>query len=62
MVFHAGTKLVDGQCVTAGGRVLGVTALADTLRGALDAAYADAEKISFTDMHMRHDIGANALK
>lgn len=62
LVFHAGTKLVDGQCVTAGGRVLGVTALADTLRGALDAAYADAEKISFTDMHMRHDIGANALK
>ena len=62
LVFHAGTKQVDGECVTAGGRVLGVTALADTLRGALDAAYADAEKISFTDMHMRHDIGANALR
>lgn len=62
IVFHAGTKLSDGECLTAGGRVLGVTALASDLRAALDAAYAAAGKISFKDMHMRHDIGANALK
>ena len=45
-----------------GWSVLGVTALADTLPDALKAAYAAAEKISFKDMHMRHDIGANALR
>ena len=60
-VFHAGTKLEGGKLLTAGGRVLGVTALSSTLRGALTSAYAAAEKISFKDKHMRHDIGANAL-
>ena len=57
-VYHAGTKLADGSYVTAGGRVLGVTALGDTLRGAVDAAYAAARKISFEGMHMRSDIGS----
>ena len=57
-VYHAGTKLADGDFVTAGGRVLGVTALGDTLRGAVDAAYAAARKISFEGMHMRSDIGS----
>ena len=57
-VYHAGTKLADGAYVTAGGRVLGVTALGDTLRGAVDAAYAAARKISFEGMHMRSDIGS----
>ena len=61
-VFHAGTKLADGQIVTAGGRVLGVTATASTLPEAIDRAYAAAEKITFTDRHMRHDIGQRALK
>lgn len=61
-VFHAGTKRDGDKLLTAGGRVLGVTALADTLPEALKAAYAAAEKISFKDMHMRHDIGANALR
>ena len=61
-VFHAGTKLADGQIVTAGGRVLGVTATASTLPEAIDRAYAAAEKITFTDRNMRHDIGQRALK
>ena len=61
-VFHAGTKLADGSIVTAGGRVLGVTATASTLPEAIDRAYAAAEKITFTDRHMRHDIGQRALK
>ena len=61
-VFHAGTKLTEGQVVTSGGRVLGVTATADTLKEAIERAYAAAEKITFTDRHMRHDIGQRALK
>lgn len=61
-VFHAGTKLLDGQMVTSGGRVLGVTATADTLEQAVQKAYAAADGIEFTDLHMRRDIGARALK
>ena len=57
-VYHAGTKLSDGQLVTAGGRVLGVTATGDTLRGAVDAAYAAAREIHFEGAHMRSDIGS----
>ena len=57
-VYHAGTKLADGNFVTAGGRVLGVTAMGDTLRGAVDAAYAAARKIHFEGAHMRSDIGS----
>ncbi len=60
-VFHAGTKMQEGQLVTAGGRVLGVTATADTLAEAVQKAYAAAQKIDFKDKHMRHDIGARAL-
>ena len=61
-VFHAGTKkLADGTLVTNGGRVLGLSVTADTLRGAIDGAYAAAEKINFEDMHYRRDIGARAL-
>ncbi len=56
-VYHAGTKLVDGKFVTAGGRVLGVTATGKTLDEALSRAYAGVEKIHFTDVHYRHDIG-----
>lgn len=56
-VYHAGTKLVDGKFVTAGGRVLGVTATGKTLDEALAKAYAGVEKIHFTNAHYRHDIG-----
>ncbi|MEW6276894.1 MAG: phosphoribosylamine--glycine ligase, partial [Bacillota bacterium] len=47
MVFHAGTALVDGQVVTAGGRVLGVTAVAKTIREAIDRAYQGVQAINF---------------
>ncbi len=57
VVFHAGTAEQDGQIVTNGGRVLGVTALGDTLEQAIGNAYAAAKPISFTDMHFRTDIG-----
>lgn len=57
-VFHAGDKLCDdGGLVTAGGRVLGVTAVAGTLEQAVAGAYEAASRISFKDMHYRRDIG-----
>lgn len=61
LVFHAGTKLTEEGVVTAGGRVLGVTATADTLEKAIDKAYAAADQIAFTDLHRREDIGQRAL-
>ena len=58
VVFHAGTKFGEnGQYLTNGGRVLGVTATAPTLDEAIDRAYAAGKHISFTDMHFRTDIG-----
>ncbi len=58
VVFHAGTKKdANGTILTNGGRVLGVTATGRTLNDAIDAAYASAQHISFTDMHFRTDIG-----
>ena len=57
-VFHAGTALKDGQIVTNGGRVLGVTALGRDLRAAQAAAYAAVEKIQFEGAHFRRDIAA----
>ena len=57
-VFHAGTKLgEDGQILTAGGRVLGVTALGATLEESISNSYTAAKPISFQDMHFRRDIG-----
>ena len=56
-VFHAGTAKKDGQIVTNGGRVLGVTALGDTLDDAIHNAYAAAKPIHFDQMHFRTDIG-----
>ena len=56
-VFHAGTALKDGQIVTNGGRVLGVTATAPTLDEAIAKAYGDVKKISFEKAHYRTDIG-----
>ena len=58
VVFHAGTKLNDnGDIVTNGGRVLGVTAVGDNLDEAIDGANAAAKHIHFQDMHFRTDIG-----
>ncbi len=56
-VYHAGTAEKDGQLVTSGGRVLGVTALASTLDEALQKAYKAVEKIHFDGAHYRRDIG-----
>ncbi|MEI6356773.1 MAG: phosphoribosylamine--glycine ligase [Verrucomicrobiota bacterium] len=61
-VFHAGTTLKDGQVVTNGGRVLGVTAWAPTLADARDKAYAAVDKLCFEGMHFRRDIAAKGLK
>jgi phosphoribosylamine--glycine ligase len=61
MVFHSGTAVKDGAMVTAGGRVLGVTAAAPDLRAALDAAYQRLSEISFEGMQYRRDIGWRAL-
>lgn len=61
-VFHAGTALQDGQVVTNGGRVLGVTALGKDLKSAQAAAYAAVEKIHFEGAFFRRDIAAKALK
>ena len=60
-VFVAGAKLADGQLVTSGGRVLGVTAIADTLQEAIDDAYEGVSKIRFEKSFCRHDIGQRAL-
>jgi phosphoribosylamine--glycine ligase len=60
-VFHAGTALRDGQIVTNGGRVLGVTALGRDLKSAVAAAYAAVERIHFEGAHFRRDIAARAL-
>ena len=60
-VFHAGTRLEGGELVTAGGRVLGVTAVAETLLAAVKDAYAAADHIHFEGMHKRSDMGARAL-
>jgi phosphoribosylamine--glycine ligase len=60
-VFHAGTARAGDQIVTSGGRVLGVTAWADTLAAARDAAYAAVERIHFEGAHYRRDIAARAL-
>lgn len=60
-VFHAGTTLADARVVTAGGRVLCVTALADNVRQARQRAYERAERIHFEGSQMRSDIGWRAL-
>ena len=62
MVFHAGTQLQTGQVVTAGGRVLCVTALGGTVKQAQQHAYAVLEGIRFEGMQYRRDIGHRALK
>ncbi len=61
-VFHAGTRREGGRFVTAGGRVLGVTARGPDLRAARDRAYEAAARIRFEGCHLRRDIAARALR
>ena len=61
-VFHSGTAQVENQILTAGGRVLGVTAVAPSLQEALDRAYQALEEVHFDGMYYRRDIGHRALK
>ena len=61
-VFHAGTAAQDGQVVTAGGRVLGVTAIAETLAAAIAKAYEAVGRISWDGCQYRKDIGQKALR
>ena len=60
-VYVAGAELRDGKVVTSGGRVLGAVEIADTLKEAVDGAYALVDKISFENAYYRHDIGQRAL-
>ncbi len=60
-VFHAGTKMADGKLVTGGGRVLGVTALGDTIADAQKLAYQAVDQITWKDCYCRRDIAAKAM-
>ena len=60
-VYVAGAKLADGKLLSAGGRVLGVTATADTLDKAIERAYEGVTKVSFGNAYFRRDIGKRAL-
>lgn len=60
--YVAGAKLVDGRLVTSGGRVIGLTAVADSLPQAIDSAYELAGKVHFENAYCRRDIGARAMK
>jgi phosphoribosylamine---glycine ligase len=62
LVFHAGTAQQNGKIVTNGGRVLGVTAKAGSIREAVNKAYAGVDKIHFQDEYHRHDIAHRALE
>jgi phosphoribosylamine--glycine ligase len=61
-IFHSGTTQVGGQLLTAGGRVLGVTASGDSLKEALGRAYQAMAEIHFDGIYYRRDIGHRALK
>ena len=60
-VFIAGAKLSDGKLLSGGGRVLGVTSVADTLEAAIAKSYENVEKVSFDNAYFRKDIGKKAL-
>lgn len=62
LVYHAGTKLSDGKLLTSGGRVLGITAISEDLKDAVDKAYGAVDSVKFDKMHYRKDIGQRALK
>jgi len=61
-VFHAGTAFKDNRVVTSGGRVLGVTALGDSIEGAINLAYQATAQIHWDGVHYRRDIGKKALR
>jgi phosphoribosylamine--glycine ligase len=61
VVFHAGTKSADGRILTSGGRVLGVTALGQSIKSAIENSYKAVKLISFDGAHYRSDIGRRAL-
>jgi phosphoribosylamine--glycine ligase len=61
-VFVAGAKKDGDKLLTNGGRVLGVTAVSDTLESAIEKSYAKVKKISFANAYYRNDIGQKALK
>ncbi|PIW12330.1 MAG: phosphoribosylamine--glycine ligase [Candidatus Infernicultor aquiphilus] len=62
IAFHAGTKLQDEKVVSSGGRVLGITAWADTIFKAKEKAYEGVEKIYFEEMYYRKDIALKGIK
>ena len=61
-LFIAGAKAENGKLLSNGGRVLGVTAVADNLRAAIDKAYAEVKKVNFGNAYYRKDIGKRALE
>jgi phosphoribosylamine--glycine ligase len=61
-IFHAATRFANHQLSTTGGRVMGVTAIAEDLPSAIQRAYAGVSKLQFEGMHFRKDIGARALR
>jgi len=61
VAFHAGTALKNGQVVTAGGRVLGITARAGGISEAIELAYRGVSQVKFNGMHYRKDIGKKAI-
>jgi len=62
VIFHAGTRFENGKIVTAGGRVLGLTATGPDLPTARETAYAAVEQVHFEGMHFRRDIAAKGLQ
>jgi len=60
-IFHAGTKFQDDSLVSSGGRVLGISATADSLSEARLSAYRVCDKIEFAEMHFRRDIAASSV-
>ena len=61
-LYYAGAKCKDGEVVTSGGRVVGVTAVADSLSKAVKKAYSQAERVHFANSYQRNDIGKRALE
>ncbi|MDZ7338917.1 MAG: phosphoribosylamine--glycine ligase [candidate division KSB1 bacterium] len=62
LIFHAGTRMADGQVLTDGGRVLGVTAVEESIPKAIRTAYGVVKQITFDGAYYRKDIGARALQ
>ena len=62
MVFHAGTAIKNGKIVTAGGRVLNVTAVAKDIKSAIEKVYKNIDKVHFEGVYYRKDVGRKALK